>query len=221
MGGVTSLTCVRWQGMLAMQAIALLPSDEEDDLDAHLTECDACRSDADELVGLDAAMRRADVHHIDDAPVELDRAAIWEQIHFVRRHVARRRATRMSMALVLAAAAAVVVVAVIPHAVRPSTRTVTLVGAAGAADVRASVTLAGQTSGTKVIVDESGQPSGQVFTVSMETSPSSWWVAGSYRTDSSTGDAHVTLWCAASSSAITGVWINDQAGHTVLRAYVN
>ena len=204
-----------------MHAIGRLEPHEESQLRAHLEECPACRVETVELAGLEAALGLVDLGHLDDGrepaiPLE---SARWERVRWDRNRRARMTATRWAMAGMAAAAVAAIALVVVVRA------------AVAAADqdrraqretpgVRASVVLASKAWGTEATFKESGQQAGQVWTVTMETTPGSWWVAGSYRTIGSKGQVQVTLSCAVPADQITHVWVSDGGGHTVLRGYV-
>ncbi len=97
-----------------------------------------------------------------------------------------------------------------------STAIGTDVALTGEAGVTATARLEARTWGTKVVLSESGEPGGQVLTVSMKTSSGRWWVAGSYQTGAEGGAVRVELTCAVPPRAITDVWVTDQSGRTVL-----
>ncbi|MGH9097666.1 MAG: anti-sigma factor family protein [Acidimicrobiales bacterium] len=212
--------CDRWHGLQAMHAIGRLDPDEESQLRAHLEGCPACRTETVELAGMGTALGLVDVGHLDDGmepaiPLE---SATWERVRWERRRRVRMSTTRWAMAGMAAAAVAAIALVVVSIQSPPApTKTVALRGTPG---VQASVVLTSKASGTQAIFKESGQKAGQVWTVSMETSPGSWWVAGSYRTLSSDGQVEVTLSCGVPADQITHVWVSDGAGHTVLRGYV-
>ena len=211
--------CDRWHGLQAMHAIGRLDPDEESQLRAHIEGCPACRAEAAELAGMGAALGLVDFGHLHDGmepaiPLE---SATWERVRWERQRRVRMSATRWAMAGMAAAAVAAIALVVVSVQSSPApTRTVALRGTPG---VQASVVLTSKAWGTQATFKESGQPAGQVWTVSMETSPGSWWVAGSYRTLGS-GQVQVTLACAVPADQITHVWVSDGAGHTVLRGYV-
>lgn len=217
---MSSAECDRWHGLQAMHAIGRLDADEESQLRAHLEGCPACRAETVELARMGTALGLVDFGHLDDGmepaiPLE---SATWERIRWERRRRVRMTATRWTMAGM--AAAAVAAIALVVVSIQPSpapTRTVALGGTPG---VQASVVLTSKAWGTQATFKESGQKAGQVWTVSMETSPGSWWVAGSYRTVGSDGQVQITLACAVPADRITHVWVSDGAGHTVLRGYV-
>jgi anti-sigma factor RsiW len=215
---MTGAGCERWQGLQAMHAIGRLAPHEESQLRAHLDGCPACRAETVELAGAGAALGLVDFGHLDDGmepaiPLE---SATWERVRWERHRRVRMSATRWAMAGMAAAAVAAIAVVVVSIQSSPApTRTVALRGTPG---VQASVVLTSTAWGTQATLQESGQKAGQVWTVSMETSPGSWWVAGSYRTLGS-GQVQVTLSCAVPADRITHVWVSDGAGHTVLRGY--
>ena len=221
MGAMSSAECERWRGLQAMHAIGRLDPHEESQLRAHLEECAACRAESIDLAGMEAALGLVDPAHLDDVtepaiPLE---SARWERVRWERRRRVQMTATRWAMAGMAAAAVAAIALVVVSIQGGPApTRTVALSGGPG---VHASVVLTSKAWGTQATFEESGQKAGQVWTVSMETSPGSWWVAGSYRTVAPDGQVKVILSCAVPADQITHVWVSDGAGHTVLRGYVH
>jgi predicted anti-sigma-YlaC factor YlaD len=207
--------------MQAMHALGRLEPHEERQLRAHLEECEACRAESLELAGMEAALGLVDPAHLDDVtepaiPLE---SARWERVRRERHRRVQMTATRWAMAGMAAAAVAAVALVVVSFQGAPApTRTVALSGAPG---VHASVVLTSKAWGTQATFEESGQKAGQVWTVTMETSPGSWWVAGSYRTAGTGGQVQVDMACAVPADQITHVWVSDGAGHTVLRGYVH
>jgi predicted anti-sigma-YlaC factor YlaD len=212
--------CERWRGLQAMHAIGRLEPHEESQLGAHLEQCPECQAESLDLAGVEAALSRVDLAHLEggmEPAIPLE-SARWERVRWERQRRARMSATRWAMAGMAAAAVAAIALVVVSIQSSPApTRTVALRGAPG---VHASVVLTPKAWGTQATFKESGQQAGQVWTVSMETSPGSWWVAGSYRTLGSDGQVQVTLSCAVPADRITHVWVADSAGHTVLRGYV-
>lgn len=128
---------------------------------------------------------------------------------------ARRRLARRWVTLGAAAALGAAVVAAIflnGSSPSPRSRTIALSGRPG---VTASISLFGQAWGTRAVLRESGEPPGQLLTVSMRAS-GQWWVAGSYRTAAATRALTVQFSCAVPAREITNVWVTDPEGHTVL-----
>jgi anti-sigma factor RsiW len=211
--------CDSWRGMQAMHLIGRLDPHEEDQLAAHLAACSSCRAEAEDLAGVESALKLADIDHLDSAaelaiPIE---SARWEQLRVQRqRRVGRVTRTWAAAGIAAAAVVAVALGAVALHHPASPNRTVALTGTSG---VHASVVLTAKAWGTQATFDEAGQRAGQVLTVSMETTPGTWWVAGSYRTSGSSGRLQVTLSCAVPATQITHIWVSDDAGHTVLRGY--
>jgi hypothetical protein len=208
--------------MQAMHAIGRLDAQEEAQLRAHVAGCPACQAETAELAGVESALRLADLAHLDDTtesaiPLE---SARWEQLRGERHLRMQGKATRWAMAGVAAAAVAAAAIALIVVSAQPPSTPSKTVALGGTAGVQASVVLTPTSSGTQATFHESGQPAGQVWTVSMETSPGSWWVAGSYRTHGSDGAVQVVLHCAVPADQITHIWVSDGSGHTVLRGYV-
>jgi hypothetical protein len=221
MGTMSGAECDRWRGMQAMHAIGRLEPLEESQLRAHLEGCPDCQAESLDLAGVGAALGLVDLAHLDggmEPAIPLE-SARWERERWERRRRVRVSATRWAMGGM--AAAAVAAIALIVVSIQPGptpTRSVALGGTPG---VHASVVLTPKKWGTQATFKESGQKAGEVWTVSMETSPGSWWVAGSYRTLGSDGQLQVTLACAVPADRITHISVSDSAGHTVLRGYVH
>ncbi|HUY64608.1 MAG TPA: hypothetical protein VMV14_08850 [Acidimicrobiales bacterium] len=97
-----------------------------------------------------------------------------------------------------------------------STRTFALTGER---HVHASVSLTSETWGTSLLVNESGQPGGQIMWVSMRTTSGTWWEAGTFKSVSGHG-VEVAMACALTNSRIESVWIKNAAGQVVLHAYL-
>jgi hypothetical protein len=217
---MSAAECERWRASLAMQAIGRLDPQEEAELAAHLAGCPACQAEAAELAGVDSALRLADLAHLDDAadlsiPLE---SARWEQLREERHRRRGRTATRWAMVGMAAAAVAAITLVVV--SVQPPSSPTKTVALSGTSGVHASVVLTQKAWGTQAAFQESGQQAGQVWTVSMETSPGSWWVAGSYRTVAGGGTVQVAMACAVPADRITHIWVSDGTGHRVLHGYV-
>lgn len=215
MGGVTTQDCSEWRGLLAMHAIGRATDDEALALDEHLRGCELCQQDARDL-GIAASA----LTFLDEGQIEHLGAVGASADQPIDIALARRRRRRLVGVLTAAAAgmaAAAVVAIVLSSAPAPPGKTVALTGQHG---VTASISLAGQTWGTRATLRETGQAPGQVLTVSMKTASGRWWVAGSYRTTGRPGAMVVQLSCAVPVGQITDVWVRNQAGRTVLNGYV-
>jgi hypothetical protein len=242
-GAMTAGDCTEWRGVLAMSAIGRASVQEDRALSEHLEHCDQCRQDAGEVRFAATALQ-----FLDRAPVDLLESEPGSRDPFVgsaydagpvggrEEHTpesapvgvadgvadlaAMRRRRRLRVAGIMAAgvAAAGIALVVLGSFSASPGKTVALTGGRG---VKASVSLAPESWGTRATLRESGQAAGQVLTVSMKTASGRWWVAGSYRTTGRPGTMEVQLSCAVPSSQITDVWVSDQAGHTVLNGYVS
>jgi hypothetical protein len=226
-----------------MSAIGRASAEEDRALDDHLEHCEQCRQDADEVRFAATALEfldRAQVDLLGSEPGPVDRpvgrAYDPERGGREERGLApasdsppagvtdlpdiRRRRRQMTVAGAVAAGVAAVGIGLVVLASGPAppSKTVALSGAHG---VTASVSLVSESWGTRATLRESGQAPGQVLTVSMKAASGRWWVAGSYRTTVRRGTTEVQLSCAVPSNQITDVWVTDQAGHTVLNAYVS
>jgi len=102
--------CDSWRGMQAMHAIGRLDPNEENELAEHLAACSSCRAEAEDLAGMESALKLADIDHLDSAaelaiPIE---SARWEQLRVQR----QRRVGRMTRTWAVAGVAAAAVVAI-------------------------------------------------------------------------------------------------------------
>jgi hypothetical protein len=239
--GMTGRSCSDWRDIMAMRAIGQAGAEESLELDHHLETCEQCRLDAADVAGAAAALRvlsPAQVDHLErelpalsqpapqgGAPTTVVAGSPFRSVPTgspppgsdgrAGRGRRRRWLVGAGVAVVGVAAAGVAVVALTGGSPARE-RTVALAGEHG---VVASVALAAQASGTHATLWETGQPAGQVLTVSMKTSSGRWWVAGSYRTTSGPGPTVVQLSCAVRPSQVTEVWVSDQKGRTVLTGY--
>jgi len=219
MGPVTGDGCDHWHGLLAMEVVDQIAPEDRVALGAHLDGCQACRDEHDDLVGLARILPAADPDHFDvgDVPFELQ-SAVLTRLRADARHDRRLRRSRYVLGTVAAGAVAVALIVGLTSASNAPSRgrTVALTGLAG---VRASARLTSEPWGTAIHLQETGQPGGQVLTVSMRTTGGSWWAAGTYRTVTGRS-VQVDLACGVPSSKITTIWVRDKAGRTVLRGYV-
>jgi len=216
MGRVTPVHCDHWRGLMAMEVVGRLEPGERLALEAHVEGCAECRAERIELLRLSPALAAAEPSHVEssDLPPRLHDAVVTRLRADARRDRSRRKVRVLNMA----AAAAAVVVGVVLAAVQPwqgaPGRTLAL---HGAGNVTASVTLVPEAWGTKLQLQETGQPGGQVLTVAMRGSQGRWWAAGTYRTVSGR-TVTVDLACAAPAGAVYAVYVRDGAGQTVLRS---
>jgi hypothetical protein len=243
--GVTVLPCSHWRDIMAMRAIGQARPEESLELDRHLETCEQCRLDAAEVAGAAAALSVLSPAQVDRLERELPElsepalygpapaASSWRSPFRSASTGAgtgtaeagsdgrpglgrsRRLLAGVGVAVVGVAAAAIAVVTLSGGPPTPE-KTVALAGEHG---VVATVALTAQASGTHATLWESGQPAGQVLTVSMKTASGRWWVAGSYRTTSGAGPTVVQLSCAVHPNQVTEVWVSDQKGRTVLTGY--
>ncbi len=222
MGTVRAGTaCSARQGSLALASVGRLEPDEELELNVHLDTCPGCQielaelagvADVLSLVGADAALclREAELTpvHADQGP----RGSAPTVLPTGRQRRIRPALVAAGAGLAAAVAAALLAVLSIGPPAGPG-RVVALSGGGG---VRASATLTPRPGGTRVVLVESGQSPGQVFTVTMRSKDGGWWTAGSYRSAAAGHQLTVELTCAAAERTITAVWVTDRSGHTVL-----
>jgi hypothetical protein len=234
---VTTADCTEWRGLMAMDAIGRTSDHESRLLQGHLSHCQTCRADAQqvrEAVRALALVQRGsgdgqtedgqtgDGQSGDASPgprpaltVLLSGDGPAEGAEQERpAHSGHRR--RWVAAGTVAAAVVVAVVFLVGQAPVPPVRTVALSGQPG---VQASISLAAQKWGTRATLRESGQAGGQVLTVSMQAASGRWWVAGSYRTVGGRRPVTVEFSCAVPAKEVTAVWVRDAQGQTVLDGY--
>ena len=220
MGSMTSPSCFRWQGELAMHALGTLEPVLAVALQAHLDGCPGCRKQAAELAPLAGALTAASPFTFDETEAGCVPSRLQESVLARLEQGARqeRRRSRRRMGFVATAAAGIAAAAVAVVSVSsppPTGRIVTLHGSPGTA---ATITLVRSSSGTAVTLREHGQPVGRDFVVTMQSNSGAWWQAGSYHTASLTVRAQLT--CAVEPYEITRVWVRDGTGATVLNGYV-
>jgi hypothetical protein len=213
-------SCEHARGQLALAAIGRLPDDERLALQSHLDGCAECRSELNNLQGLEKALSTVQPDLVDEVVAVPDtlRVAVLGTLETeVARH---RRSTRMKFvgiaaALVLVVGASVVTADAISASHRaPGGPTFALVGNGSATG---TVQLTAESWGTSVELRESGEPGGQVLTMSMRADDGSWWVAGSFLSVSGTVD--VTMSCAVPVADIDGVRVTNASGRQVLGSY--
>ncbi len=215
-----SAQCDHFRGLLAMEVVGQITDDDAVALSAHLDGCPECRQEAADLRALAAILPAAQLAHLQNeetAPgIELERAVLVGLESEVRRSTRRRQIRYVAAGAVAAGVVAIALVLT----VSPSPNSGHNVALTGASAVHASVRLTAQSWGTAVDLEESGQPGGQVLTVSMRTASGSWWTAGTYRTVQGKV-VRVTMACALPIADIETVYVKDSAGHTVLHGYVS
>lgn len=221
---MSTLSCERARGQLALAAIDRLPESERLSLESHLDGCEDCRNELVGLSVLEPGLAAADPNRVDQVlavPESLRSAVLGSLGTEVARH---RRSTRMRFA----AAAAVVLLAVgtaaittevvvgsQAHVTSGPSREIALSGPAGGS---ATVRLTAESWGTSVELRASGGHSGGVLTVSMRADDGSWWQAGTYR-EAIGGGVDVTMSCAVPLAEIDAVRVTNAAGEEVLGSY--
>jgi hypothetical protein len=214
---MTGDRCEHWHGLLALEVVGQLAEEDRLALSAHLDGCPACRDERQDLVGLSRILPAADPDHLGghEVPFELE-SAVLTRLRADARHDRRGRRSRYFVGAAAAVVVAVALVVGLTDATSgPPGHTVALTGLAG---VRASARLTAEPWGTAIHLQETGQPGGQVLTVSMR-SGRSWWPAGTYRTVTGR-TVQVDLACGVRLSDITSIWVRDKAGRAVLKGYV-
>jgi hypothetical protein len=214
---MSTVDCERWREALAMHLLGDHTPLELTGLLAHLDGCLGCREVASEITETAAVLKYADpasVETMASVPPDLTKRVLGE-LHSAGVATRRGRRTGVAIAgLVGALAAALILVTVFAssHSTQPRERAMAL---AGAPSVRASALLVKEPWGTSLRLRERGLPSGQIYTVSMETGSGRWWTAGTYRSVNGT-TVSATMACAISLPHITGVRVVNGSGVTVL-----
>lgn len=215
MGRMSAERCDHWRGLLALEVVGQLGADDRIALRSHLDGCADCRAERAELAPLGQALAAADPAHGTEAamPDGLGDAVVTRLRAEARRD---RRRHRLHVGVLSGAAALVVALAGVLAGLQPwhgpAGRTVALSGPPG---VHASVTIFAEPWGTRLALAETGQPGGQVLTVSMRSGTGRWWDAGTYRTVTG-GEVRADFACAVPASQVYTVLVRDAEGHTVL-----
>ena len=218
MGPVIADPCEHFRGLIALEVVGQLSTDERVALSAHTEGCPTCRDERGDLMMLSMVLGAADPDRFNDRELPFTlQSTVLERLRAEERRERRTHRSRFVLGAAAAAvAAAVVLVVTLAGSTSPGTRTVAL---AGLAPVHATASLTPESWGTAVELRETGQPVGQVLSVAVRTPSGSWWQMGTYRTSSTT--VHVTMACALTMSDIKGVWVRDPAGHIVLHGYLD
>jgi hypothetical protein len=209
--------CEHFRGLIAMEVIGQLSVRERVALGAHVEGCSSCRDERHDLMMLSMVLGTADPDRFTEheLPFALQ-SAVLERLRAEER---RERRTHRSRYVVGSAAAAVVAaIAIVATLVWPSGPMTTTVALVGAPTVHATARLTAEPWGTAMDLRESGQPSGEVLTVSVRTVSGSWWMTGTYRTEGTS--VRVDMACALKMSKIKSVWVRAASGHTVLHGYL-
>ncbi len=217
MGAVIS-DCEHFRGLIAMEVVGELSVRERVALSAHTEGCASCRDERHELTALSKVLGAADPDRFDDNELPFNlQTAVLDRLRAEQRR--ERRAHRSRYVVGSAAAAAVVAIALtlsLGGSSGPVTKTVAL---KGLPTVHATARLTAEPWGTAMDLRESGQPPGEVLTVSVQTVSGSWWQTGTYQTEGSS--VRVTMACALKMSKITSVWVRDSKGHIVMHGYLS
>jgi hypothetical protein len=196
--------CEHFRGLIAMEVIGQLSVRERVALGAHVEGCSSCRDERHDLMMLSTVLGTADPDRFTEHELPFTlQSAVLERLRAEERR--ERRAHRSRYVVGSAAAAVLVAIAVVLTLVWPPT-------------VHATARLTAEPWGTAMDLRESGQPSGEVLTVSVRTVSGSWWQTGTYRTEG-TSD-RVDMACALKMSKIKSVWVREASGHTVLHGYL-
>jgi hypothetical protein len=209
--------CEHFRGLIAMEVIGQLSVRERVALGAHVEGCSSCRDERHDLMMLSTVLGTADPDRFTEHELPFTlQSAVLERLRAEERR--ERRAHRSRYVVGSAAAAVLVAIAVVLTLVWPSGPMTTTVALVGPPTVHATARLTAEPWGTAMDLRETGQPSGEVLTVSVRTVSGSWWQTGTYRTEG-TSD-RVDMACALKMSKIKSVWVREASGHTVLYGYL-
>ncbi|MGA2522064.1 MAG: hypothetical protein ABSG81_14760 [Acidimicrobiales bacterium] len=207
--------CERFRGIIAIEVVGHISGSERTALAAHTEGCTSCRDERRELLRLPDALGAADPDRFDDQELPFAlRTAVLDRLAAEGRRQ-RRHTVRSRLLVGSAAAAAVAVIVAVTALVWPAGTTVKTVAMRGEPGVHAVVRLTAEPWGTAMELRESGQPPGQLLSVSTEAASGVWWQTGTYRTAGAS--VRVTMACALKLSEITRVWVRDSAGTILLR----
>jgi hypothetical protein len=214
---VISDPCEHFQGLIAMEVVGQLSVHERVALSAHTEGCASCRDERQDLMMLSMVLGTADPDRFTEheLPFRLQ-TAVLDRLRAEERR--ERRLHRSRYVLGSAAAAVVVAIVLVLTLAWPSGPMTTTVALVGLPKVHATARLTAEPWGTAMDLRESGQPSGEVLTVSIRTVSGSWWPMGTYRTVGSS--VRVTMACWLKMSKIKSVWIRESSGRTVMHGYV-
>lgn len=208
--------CPERRGDLAMAALGRLEGAERRTLLRHSSSCPGCRAALSELQEATRLLPLVDLAQLGESGGErvptAGRSNGWGRGKDGARRVPLR--WLVPAAAVLAAGGVAAALALAPG--NPLQETVSLRGPAGA---RATAVLTATSWGTEIDLRTAGQPTGQAFTVAMESRSGAWWQAGSYRT--ADGRADVSLSCGAKTSGIDRIWVRNSEGRIVLQAHIS
>ena len=216
---MTTESCEHFRGLIAMEVVGQISVAERVALTAHTDGCAACRDERHDLGMLSFVLPEADPNHFEHQKVPFGlQTAVLERLRVEDRRDRRRRRARYAIGSAAAAIVAVVALTVALIASSGPTTTTTTVELYGPPSVHATVRLTAQPWGTAMELRESGQPAGQVLSVSMRTKYGSWWQTGTYETAGTS--VRVSMACALKLSQIVGVWVHDMSGHIVMHGTV-
>jgi len=209
--------CEQFRGLIAMEVVGQISVHERVALSAHVEGCSSCRDDRKELTALTTVLDAADPDHFNENELPFTlQTAVLDRLRAEERAERRGRRSRYVVGSVAAAVVAAAVLALtLAWPSGPVTRTVALEGLPA---VHATARLTSEPWGTAMDLHESGEPQGEVLSVSVRTGSGSWWQTGTYRTVGSS--LRVTMACALKMSRIRSVWVRDHMGHVVMYGYL-
>jgi hypothetical protein len=216
-GPVTGDPCEHFEGLIAMEVVGQLTDDERVALSAHTEGCTSCRDERHDLMMLSTVLDKANPDRFNEheLPFQLQTAVLDRLRGDERRE---RRTHRWRYVVVSVAAAVVVAFALVLTLAWPSGPMTTTVALHGLPDVHATARLTAEPWGTSMELRESGQPSGEVLSVSLRTVSGTWWQTGTYRTAGTS--VRVNMACALKMSAIKSIWVRASTGRVVMQGYL-
>jgi hypothetical protein len=216
-GPVISDPCEHFQGLIAMEVVGQLSVHERVALSAHTEGCASCRDERQDLMMLSMVLGTADPDRFTEheLPFRLQ-TAVLDRLRAEERR--ERRIHRSRYVVASTAAAVVVAIVLVLSLAWPSGPMTTTVALVGLPKVHATARLTAEPWGTAMDLRESGQPSGEVLSVSIRTVSGSWWPMGTYRTVGTS--VRVTMACWLKMSKIKSVWIRESSGRTVMHGYL-
>lgn len=213
---MTPLDCERWRGDLAMAAVDRLEAPERRALATHLAACASCRGELAELESVARALVLADPALVQPglqsvpSPRPGPSLALAPAPSVHHRPRLRWALGGLGVAAALAAATLLWLGPMSPQAITVSLR--------GSKGVQATAVLTAEHWGTDLSLLVAGQPAGDIYRVSMESTAGTWWQAGSYRAEN--GSVHVDLACGVDPRQVDRIWVENSAGRVVLQAYL-
>ncbi len=216
---MTNDRCDHWHGLIAMEVVGQLETDQLFALDAHSDQCPACRQERQNLLPLAGALAGTDSRHLDatELPITLQESVLGFLRSSERRRAVVKRRHRAAILVGTVAAVSLAILGVVLSVGGTSSGQTVALSGPGA--TQASVTFTPESWGTSVHLTESDARMSSMLTVWMQTGSGSWWEAGTYWT-SKTKSVQVAMACAVRASAVSRIVVRNAQGRTVLRGSV-